>query len=257
MEKVVIGGQFDTYEDFVEALNLYCNANYVNFYKREARTITAARKKTDRFLNPKLKYYQLKYSCIKGGKMFKSTGNGQRHTSTFKDGCDAYITLRAFKCGNKLQIIDMKTEHTHKISKQLFDHLPQQRRLPEDIKSEIAHLTKLKTNRKQIKCYIQEKCNKIILLKDIHNMVKKSKATETPEMMLQSAIKKLQTTYRCLTKSTLLDYCGNHVLEKFEKMYINVYRPDLPLANIFNFLALPVIPEVAVNFLILNGTPHF
>ena len=77
----------------------------------------------------------------------------------------------------------------------MHDHLPQQRRLPEDIQTEIIQLAKLKTKRKQIKCYVEEKCNKIVLLKDIHNMAKNIKKSGAGDMTLGSSIEKLQTKY--------------------------------------------------------------
>jgi len=81
MEKYIkLGEVFGSYEEFNEALSKYCDKEYVTFYKREARTIVGAKKKTDRYINPNLKYYQLKYACIKGGKKFKSSGSGKRNT---------------------------------------------------------------------------------------------------------------------------------------------------------------------------------
>lgn len=41
---------FESYEEFVEALNRYCNKEYISFYKRDARTISAAKKKVHIYL---------------------------------------------------------------------------------------------------------------------------------------------------------------------------------------------------------------
>ena len=51
----------------------------MKFWKREARTIEAARKRVSRDLNPDLKYYEIKYCCIHGGQKFKSQGKGMRN----------------------------------------------------------------------------------------------------------------------------------------------------------------------------------
>ncbi|KAK5649122.1 hypothetical protein RI129_004014 [Pyrocoelia pectoralis] len=115
-----LGDTFASYEELVAALDSYSKREYVSFWKRDARTISAARKKTERFIDSKLKYYQLKYTCIKGGRNFKSAGKGKKVSSTYKSGCDAHIMLRASMCGTKLQIISIKTEHNHTISKVTF-----------------------------------------------------------------------------------------------------------------------------------------
>ena len=52
-----------------------------NYVKREARTISGVQKRVQRYLNPELRYYQLKYCCVHGGKDFKSAAKGDRSTS--------------------------------------------------------------------------------------------------------------------------------------------------------------------------------
>lgn len=56
----------------------YEKRNFVQMWKREARTIDAAKKRIDRYMKPQLHYYQLKYCCIHGGRKFKSEGKGIR-----------------------------------------------------------------------------------------------------------------------------------------------------------------------------------
>lgn len=75
-----LGDVFESYEDFLKDMDSYSKREFVSFWKRDARTISAARKKTDRFLDPKLKYYQLKYTCINGGRTFNPTGKGKKTT---------------------------------------------------------------------------------------------------------------------------------------------------------------------------------
>ena len=48
---------------------------------RDARTIEAVQNRLNRTINPSLKYYELKYCCIHGGRVFKPKGKGVRHTS--------------------------------------------------------------------------------------------------------------------------------------------------------------------------------
>ena len=47
---------------------------------RDSRTIEATRKQIDRHLNKRIKYYELTYSCIHGGREFQAKGDGKRAT---------------------------------------------------------------------------------------------------------------------------------------------------------------------------------
>ena len=58
----------DTFEEFEVALENFKKNNFVEFYRRDSRTIEAAhRRGTDRPLKAELKYYfELEYCCIHG-----------------------------------------------------------------------------------------------------------------------------------------------------------------------------------------------
>ena len=45
---------------------------------RDSRTIEAAGKQIDRHLNKQIKYYELTYFCIHGGRKFQAKGDGKR-----------------------------------------------------------------------------------------------------------------------------------------------------------------------------------
>ena len=55
----------------------YESTHFVQFWKRDARTIGASKKRLDKFLKPELKYYELKYCCIRDGQVFKAKGNDE------------------------------------------------------------------------------------------------------------------------------------------------------------------------------------
>ena len=78
---VAVGKKFSSFADLERAITLFEERNFVKFWKREARTIEAAKKHIDRHINPKLKYYELKYTCIHGGQKFRPKGKGNRDTS--------------------------------------------------------------------------------------------------------------------------------------------------------------------------------
>ena len=55
------------------------NSHFVKFWKRDTRTVEAARKRMNKSIKPELKYYEIKYCCIHGGQHFKSQGKGLRN----------------------------------------------------------------------------------------------------------------------------------------------------------------------------------
>lgn len=76
-----VGETFSTLSDLEKKIKLYEETNFMKFWRREARTIAAAKKRLDRPLKEDLLYYQLKYCCINGGQIFKSKSSGIRSTS--------------------------------------------------------------------------------------------------------------------------------------------------------------------------------
>ena len=73
-----VGDLFASYKDLEDKIERFKVENYVDLWKRDSRTIVAAKKRLNRKLNPELKYYKLTFCCINGGKTFNATGKGQR-----------------------------------------------------------------------------------------------------------------------------------------------------------------------------------
>ena len=55
-------------------------ATSTKLWIRDSRTVESARKRTKRHLSDSLKYYQVSYRCIHGGRKFKARGDGNRFT---------------------------------------------------------------------------------------------------------------------------------------------------------------------------------
>ena len=77
----VFGERFKSFGELERKLKSFEDSKFTKFWKREARIIEAARKRTDRHIQPSLKYYQLKYACIHGGQSFRPKGKGIKSTS--------------------------------------------------------------------------------------------------------------------------------------------------------------------------------
>ena len=74
-----VGDTFKSFEDLKRAIEAYEMKNYINYHKRDSRTMVIAQKrvKIDN-PNPDLVYYEVKFTCIKGGKDYKSKTTSQR-----------------------------------------------------------------------------------------------------------------------------------------------------------------------------------
>ena len=76
-----VGDMFSSFDELDLKLKRFERINVMQFWKRDARTIEAAKKRVERFLKPELKYYKIKYCYIHGGQAFKPKGKGMRCTS--------------------------------------------------------------------------------------------------------------------------------------------------------------------------------
>ena len=73
------GQEFSSYSEVLEALQIYQNKNYVQFYKRNSLGIQAAAKRCPKKnFSPELKYSEVDFRCVHGGKKFKSQSKGVR-----------------------------------------------------------------------------------------------------------------------------------------------------------------------------------
>lgn len=89
---------------------------------------------------------------------------------TMRSNCPAFITLRAAKCGQKLEVIDVCNQHNHPISEQDSRSLPQNRRLPPDIRDEVLEMLRVHIDRKKIFEYIRCKTGKQLNNKNLLNL---------------------------------------------------------------------------------------
>ena len=69
----------------LKSKKLPTSKNFVQYYRRNSRTIEAAKHKTKRYLNPNLQYYQIKYACIHGGRKHAPGGKGLRNRKSVNE----------------------------------------------------------------------------------------------------------------------------------------------------------------------------
>lgn len=76
-----IGERFSSYKDLEEKIKLYEVSNYCQLWKRDSRTVEAARKRLSQHLADDIQYYEVTFGCIHGGRKFKGRGEGKRASS--------------------------------------------------------------------------------------------------------------------------------------------------------------------------------
>lgn len=76
----VVGNQYPDFEAVKDAIQRHQKATGVQFWRRDARTVESAASQVKRPLSADLKYYDVRYCCIHGGKKFKKQGEGHRQT---------------------------------------------------------------------------------------------------------------------------------------------------------------------------------
>ena len=72
------GQKFEDFAAFESFFMRYQNAENVQFYRRDSRSVDKAQPRLEKKLNTKIKYYEVKYHCIYGGKKHISKTTGAR-----------------------------------------------------------------------------------------------------------------------------------------------------------------------------------
>ena len=79
MADITVGDTFSSFEDLERRIDKYQKQHFVQFYKRDSRTIESSiRRATNKKYNAAIKYTHVTYSCINGGRKFTSYSKGRR-----------------------------------------------------------------------------------------------------------------------------------------------------------------------------------
>ena len=75
MVSFVVGEEFSSLHELEEKIKRFCSANFVDVYRRDSRSITNAIKRgtisCKKEINNELKFYEIKYACVHGGKRYE------------------------------------------------------------------------------------------------------------------------------------------------------------------------------------------
>ena len=118
-----------------------------------------------------LHYYEVKFSCIHGGRKHRKRSTGQRKSSTFKKGCPCFISFRLDEEGGNLVVSKLDTEHiNHEINESLYGFYPKVRKLLAAEKSYTGQLFAIKADKKMLQQQLKKDTGKRFSLRDLTNI---------------------------------------------------------------------------------------
>lgn len=115
-----VGSKFDTFDELSQRLEEFQKIERVQLWVRDSRTVIAAAKRARRkSLNPALKYAELTYSCVFGGR--RPSDQTKVHNQTSAGGCPFKVRLSTSGDGQALIVKEICHNHNHEPGKKLHD----------------------------------------------------------------------------------------------------------------------------------------
>ena len=156
------------------------NLHHVEIEKNKVRTLEAAKKRIHKRIaaaNFDLKYQSLQYVYKFTGKPRNQDATKKRHIKSFRCGCPFEIFLELSQDNQSLEVLRFKDTHNHMVTRELYEHSPKQRALPQDLMNEVKEAITLKANSKFLQQKIEASSGKRFTLKDIANLRQYSKVS--------------------------------------------------------------------------------
>jgi len=115
-----VGSKFYTFDELSKRLEEFQQIEKVQLWVRDSRTVVAAAKRARRkSLNPDLKYAELTYSCVFGGR--RPSDQTKTHNQTSAGGCPFKVRLSTSNDGQALVVKEICHDHNHEPGKKLHE----------------------------------------------------------------------------------------------------------------------------------------
>ena len=155
---------------------------------------------------------------------------------TRKVDCKAMVRLLLSEDGQSLDVVESNLDHSnHVISKEVYLHLPMQRRLDKAHKMQAETLLSVCGNAKLVQQHMQNISGKVVLLKDIANISHKMKKQAMPNN-LKYVLQQLEAT-----GDSAVD-----VLVSEDNSFRGIFYQDLYMQSVFE--AYPELLLVGETF---------
>lgn len=123
-----VGEEFTSFTELHRRIQSFQLRNSVQLYIRSSRKIQAAQVRSTDGYNPELKFAEIYYACVRGGRKFQSRGSsssstarhyGRAEASSLRQiNCPFHIKIRCTRDGQKLYIKDFNSSHNHGTTEQ-------------------------------------------------------------------------------------------------------------------------------------------
>ncbi|XP_059826631.1 uncharacterized protein LOC132394462 isoform X2 [Hypanus sabinus] len=191
-----VGAEFSSYSELHREYRRYQREYAVQLWTRHSRTIEAQRRRAPkRPMNDALKFAEIDYACIHGGKLFKTKGSGKRaNQRTNKMKCPCVIKVRLSPDGDKFVVKEMNESHNHTVQQVKAAHryqpggtatasdyraenekLSHQRRFVKVLHGNPASVVSLQSNGAGAKEQLREVASKVLIRQDGHSLPCKDK----------------------------------------------------------------------------------
>ena len=165
------GDLFASFDAVKERIELYSKQSHVPLSISDSRTIRSAvaiNRLSNSMSEEKMKllhYYEVKFTCIHGGRKHRNRGTGKRKSSTFKKGCPCFIAFRLDGEKNNLVVTKVNTEHAnHEVNENLYEFYPKVRKLSEEDKSYAEQMLAMSANKKILQQQLKKDTGKFFVL---------------------------------------------------------------------------------------------
>ncbi|XP_062903556.1 uncharacterized protein LOC134346172 isoform X1 [Mobula hypostoma] len=243
-----VGAEFSSYSELHREYRRYQREYAVQLWTRHSRTIEAQRRRAPkRPMNDALKFAEIDYACIHGGKLFKTKGSGKRaNQRTNKMKCPCVIKVRLSPDGDKFVVKEMNESHNHTVQQVKAAHryqpggtatasdyraeqekLTHQRRFVKVLHGNPTSVVSLQSNGAGAKDQLREVTSKVLIRQDGHSLPCKDKwgsfkvqKTDLEKMVPTLAAVKDGTVVVVVSKANVLQaiyYQDSSMKQTFEK----------------------------------------
>ncbi|CAN8008465.1 unnamed protein product [Ixodes pacificus] len=190
-----VGAKFNSFAEFEQEFRLFQVTTNTLFVTKVSKTVGAANVRLTAGMTPfdvKLKFANVIYVCKHGGPK-RTTGKGIRpHQSTRKKDCPAKVVLAARRACQQLEITELKVEHNHEVSPEIFRTYPECRQLNAEEINFVKSLMELNVPPSLIVEKLREQSGKAVIAKDLYNLTRSGR-----NPFLEKAVHNLSNSSEC------------------------------------------------------------
>ena len=238
--------KFSSYDELQKKIDDYSRKSYECLSIGLSRTLEAAvrQKKVSaaRVVNSSLKFYEIKYSCVHGGK-HKPKGTGKRSTHTFKMNCPFSLSLRLSSDGKHLVVTNVHLTHEgHDIGPENHKFYPKVRKLNNEERQYAEEMLSLGANNKKLQQQLVKQTGKSVLLRDLSNIASSSKKRRhDTQNDLGKCVEVLRQRYNCsvdISTDENEKFCGLFIQDEEMRQTFDAYPEIVFLDATYKLLNL-------------------